>query len=526
MAASNVQVIPATYNPKTRKPVQQKARRRVAAYARVSTDSDEQFTSYEAQIDYYEKYIRSNPEWQFVSVYTDEGVSGLGTRHRDGFNEMIADALDGKIDLIVTKSVSRFARNTVDSLSTIRKLKEVGCEVYFEKESIWSFDSKGELLLTIMSSLAQEESRSISENVTWGKRKQFADGKITLPYKQFLGYRKGADGMPEIVPEEAAVVRRIYRMFIEGMSVSRIAKTLTEEKIPTPAGKTVWQDAVIKSVLCNEKYKGDARLQKKFTADYLTKKMKVNEGEVAQYYVTGSHPAIIDPGAWDRVQKEFYRRKENPHQRFCNSPFSGKIFCGDCGSIYGTKIWHSTDRYKKVVWQCNGKFREKCRTPHLSGEQIKEAFIQALSTLIPDRERLIEDGRLVMAALTDCSGIDEKLEEIRQETDVVAGLIEKCVQENASIEQNQEEYDRRYTALTDRYEGLQKKKAALEKERMDKEAKADVLSGFLFELGELDWLDMEFSPQRWNAIVDHVTVHYDDRLVFSFRNGSEVTVEM
>lgn len=172
------------------------AKRRTAGYARVSTDSDEQFTSYEAQIDYYTQFIKRNPEWEFVRVYTDEGISGTNTKHRDGFNQMIEDALAGQIDLIVTKSVSRFARNTVDSLVTVRKLKEKGVEVFFEKENIYTLDSKGELLITIMSSLAQEESRSISENVTWGQRKRFSDGKVSLPYKQFLGYRKGADDLP------------------------------------------------------------------------------------------------------------------------------------------------------------------------------------------------------------------------------------------------------------------------------------------------------------------------------------------
>ena len=284
--AKNVTVIPATFNPQTRKPVNQLSRRKVAGYARVSTDSDEQFTSYEAQVDYYTNYIKANPEWEFVTVYTDEGISGTNTRHCTGFNEMVTDALAGKIDLIITKSVSRFARNTVDSLSTIRKLKENGTEVYFEKEQICTFDSKGELLLTIMSSLAQEESRSISENITWGKRKQFSDGKYSIAYSQFLGYRKGADGQMEIDPEQARIVKRIYRMFLEGSSPSRIAKTLTKEGIPTPAGKSVWQTRVVESILTNEKYKGDARLQKKFTMDFLTKATKVNEGEVPQYYVT------------------------------------------------------------------------------------------------------------------------------------------------------------------------------------------------------------------------------------------------
>jgi len=212
---ANVRVIPATAPIVSAQSKTAKAKRRVAAYARVSTDSDEQLTSYEAQVDYYTKFIKSREDWEFIMVYTDEGISAVNTKKRDGFNQMVADALAGGIDLIVTKSVSRFARNTVDSLTTVRKLKEKGVEVWFEKENIYTLDSKGELLITIMSSLAQEESRSISENVTWGQRKRMADGKVTLPYAQFLGYEKGEDGLPRIVPEEAETVRLIYRLFME-----------------------------------------------------------------------------------------------------------------------------------------------------------------------------------------------------------------------------------------------------------------------------------------------------------------------
>ena len=190
-----------------------------------------------AQIDYYTNYIQRNPDWVFAGIYADEGKTGCNTRKREGFKNMVDDALDGKIDLIVTKSVSRFARNTVDSLTTVRRLKEKGVEVYFQKENIYTLDSKGELLITIMSSLAQEESRSISENVTWGQRKRFADGKVSMPYKQFLGYRKGADGLPEIVPEEAEIVRSIYRLFMAGKNPTAIARSLTQQKIPTPGGK-------------------------------------------------------------------------------------------------------------------------------------------------------------------------------------------------------------------------------------------------------------------------------------------------
>ena len=257
---ANITVIPATKTFHSKMPVNARSRRKVAGYARVSADSEEQLTSYEAQVDYYTKFIRSNPDWEFVDVYTDEGISATNTRHRDGFNRMIADALAGRIDLIVTKSVSRFARNTVDSLTAVRKLKEHGTEVYFEKEGIYTFDSKGELLITIMSSLAQEESRSISENVTWGQRKRFADGKVSLPYKSFLGYCKGPDGLPEIVPKEAEIVRDIYKLFIQGKTVNWIATYLTAKGIPTPRGKEKWQTSTIESILTNEKYKGSAVL--------------------------------------------------------------------------------------------------------------------------------------------------------------------------------------------------------------------------------------------------------------------------
>ncbi len=285
--------------------------KRVAAYARVSTDNEEQLSSYEAQADHYTRYIQSNNKWKFVEVYADEGISATITKKRDGFNRMINDALAGKIDLIITKSVSRFARNTVDTLTTVRKLKDKGVEVYFEKENIYTLDSKGELLITIMSSLAEEESRSIPENVTWGQRKRFADGKVSLPYKQFLGYEKGEDGLPKIVESEAKTVRLIYKMFLEGTAATTIARYLSVNNILSPAGKKVWSESTIRSILHNEKYKGDAILQKSFTIDFLTKKKKVNEGEVPQYYVENSHPEIISSEVFDLAQAEFEKRRND-----------------------------------------------------------------------------------------------------------------------------------------------------------------------------------------------------------------------
>ena len=524
----NITVIPATINPITRLPKTAIQLRRVAAYARVSTDSAEQLTSYEAQVDYYTRYIHSKPDWQFVEAYTDEGISATNTKKRDGFNRMVQDALGGKIDLIVTKSVSRFARNTVDSLTTVRKLKEAGVEVYFEKENIWTLDSKGELLITIMSSLAQEESRSISENVTWGQRKRFADGKVSIPYGQFLGYRKGADGLPEIIPEEAEIVRSIYRMCIEGKSTNAIAKHLTQQDIPTPAGKKIWQRATVESILRNEKYKGSALLQKKFTVDFLQKKMKVNEGEVPQYYVEHSHAAIIDPEEWEKVQLELARRKSSPRRTQCNSPFSGKIICGDCGEIFGSKVWHSNSKYRRVIWRCNAKYEngDPCSTPHLYEDDLKQHFITALSQLLTDRTALLEDGRLILNDLLDTATLDADSNRTLQEMDVVAGMIRQMVNENAAQAQSQTAYIERYNTLVERYENLQTRYDDLQQQKEQCQIQADAISGCLFALGELDLLNITFSETLWTVAVDHVTVYADDRLVFHFKNGSEVTVQI
>ena len=519
----SVTIIPPTINPLTHISMAATRKRRVAGYARVSTDSDEQFTSYEAQIDYYTQYIRRNPEWEFVKVYADEGISGTSTKNRTGFNEMIDDAMSGKIDLIVTKSVSRFARNTVDGLVTIRKLKEKGVEVYFEKENIYTFDGKGELLLTIMSSLAQEESRSISENVTWGQRKRFADGKVNLPYKQFLGYRKGADGLPEIVPEEAAIVRRIYARFMEGLTPHTIAKELTADEIPTPSGKQCWQTSTVESILQNEKYKGAALLQKCFTVDFLTKKQKVNEGEVPQYYVEHSHEPIIAPEDFDKVQNEFVRRKQLGRQYSGKSIFASRIVCSDCGSFYGPKVWSSNSKYRRIIWQCNNKFKgsHRCETPHLDEKTIKARFVDAFNAVLDSKDGILADCRLMQTTLTDCTGIDAEIERLLTEVDVVTELTRRCISENAQSAQNQQEYAARYNSLVERYE---KAKAQLEQLRATKtarDAQAKAIGAFMFEVRELDVLT-EFDEKLWLAVIDKVTVHTDGRMTFRFRSGAEI----
>lgn len=521
-----ITVIPPTINPVTRMPNSAVIKRRVAGYARVSTDSDEQFTSYAAQLDYYTNFIKGHAEWEFVKVYTDEGISGTNTLHRDGFNEMINDALNGKIDLIVTKSVSRFARNTVDSLVTVRKLKEKGVEIFFEKENIYTLDSKGELLITLMSSLAQEESRSISENVTWDQRKRFADGKVNIPYKRFLGYRKGENGLPEIVPEEAATIRYIYSLFMKGKTTTGIAKQLTDDGILTPTGKTNWRASTVQSILTNEKYKGDALLQKKFTVDFLTKKMKTNEGEVPQYYVENSHPAIIPPHEWDIVQTELERRKGIGREYSGNSIFSTRIVCGDCGSYYGRKVWHSTDKYRKIIWRCNHKFDEdkKCSTPAIEETEIEQGFIKVVNQLLQSRGSVIEDCNLIRTTLFNCDDLEAEMQSVDGEMQDLADLIRTFVDENSRMAQNQSEYLTRYNSYVARYEKLSEKYDNIAAKRNSLKLKADAIDAFVYCLKQLNNPITEFDEKLWLAFVDKVMVQKDGSLRYILRTGAEILI--
>ena len=356
-------------------------KKRVAAYARVSTEQDEQQSSYEAQVDFYTRHIKSNPDWEFVEVFADRGITGTNTKNRENFNRMIDLALNGGIDIILTKSISRFARNTVDTLQTVRELKAVGVEVRFEKENLHTFDPKCEMMLTIMSSLAQEESRSISENVRWGKQKSMRDGKVSLAYSRFLGYKKGADGRPEIVEEEAAIIRKIYDLFLSGKTINEIAAILTNMGVLTPAGRTKWSVGTVRSILSNEKYKGEALLQKTFTVDYLTKEVRKNNGEVPSVRVRNSHEPIIEPEVFDRVQEILAESTKRRAKVRTRHPFAGKLACGDCGSFYGHKVWRlrSTGEHYNV-WYCNHKYDgdKACESPRLREEEVKAAFEKML----------------------------------------------------------------------------------------------------------------------------------------------------
>lgn len=515
-----VQVIPATLRSYTKKLMDSQKKRRVAGYARVSTDHDEQLTSYEAQVEYYTHYIKGRSDWEFAGIYTDEGISGTNTKHREGFKRMIADALAGKIDLIITKSVSRFARNTVDSLTTVRKLKDKGIEIYFEKENIWTLDAKGELLITIMSSLAQEESRSISENVTWGHRKRFADGKVSLAFSHFLGYDKGPDGNLVVNKEQAKIVKLIYRLYLSGYTYHSIAKELTERKIPTPAGCKIWRANTIRSILMNEKYKGDALLQKKITVDFLTKETKKNEGEVPQYYVEHNHEAIISPQVFDWIQEEIKRRRKGGKRYSGVSIFSSKIKCGQCGSWYGAKVWHSNDKYRRTIYQCNDRFKSHCKTPHLTEEEIKEAFIRAANQIIKNKAEILDNITLLKERLTDTESLEKERDRLGTDLNLLAERVQQLIAENARVVQNQDDYERNYCELVSRYEAV--------KEQYDKtceviqyrKAQIRQMESFIKELQGQE-LIKEFDTRLWCSLVDVVTIYSKDDIRVTFKNGTE-----
>ena len=516
---ANIRVIPASvnqFNPLNTNLI----KRRVCGYARVSTDRDEQFTSFQAQKDYYEKYIKSKPDWEFVGLYSDEGITGTNIKNRDGFKQMIDDALAGKIDLIITKSVSRFARNTVDTLVFIRKLKEAGVEIYFEKENIYTFDSKGEMLLTLMSSLAQEESRSISENVTWGHRNNFKNGKVYIPYAHFLGYDKGADGKPVINKEEAEIVRFIYSKFIEGLTAYEIARLLTSNHITSPGGKEKWATTTVESILTNEKYKGDALLQKGITVNFLEHKRKINEGEVEQYYVENSHPAIIEKSEWDYVQLEMKRRKEIGRAYSAHSTFSCRLICGDCGGYFGPKIWHSNDEYKTTIWRCNNKYKndKTCKVPHITFEQVKNAFIKAFNQLSINKDSVIEFIEKQCKNLIILEDLDKEISKKKVEVDGLFADLKEMIETNKSVEE--------YNALKIRYSNSAEELNAMCKNRKEQEQRKTAIDTYIANFKKLPTVIADWDSRIWNLMIDKAVVNGNKTITFFFKNGQQININL
>ena len=430
-----VEVIPATWNP-TDESAGEIRKLRVAAYCRVSTELEQQQSSYDIQIEYYTRHIMQNPNWIFAGVFADDGRSATNTFRRDDFNQLMDQCMKGKVDMVITKSISRFARNTVDCISWVRRLKEKNVAVYFEKENLNTLDDSTEMILTILSSQAQEESRAISTNVKWGYARKFEKGESTK--QRSYGFRKAPTGEMCIVEEEAAVIRNMARWFLDGDSLERIKHRLEDAGIETTTGKRTWSTGTIYNILTNEKIMGDVLLQKTFTADYLTKRRVKNSGQQKQYYVKNHHEAIIPKTVYYKIQEEIARRsslkkagtrKGKTAQGVYSSKYAltGIMVCNECGAHYRRTTWAKNGK-KVIVWRCINRLEhgtKRCHeSPTLKEEVIQEAIMGKLHSLSIDQEEenflngvkedILRAARVVGGACTE-EEIDKTIEELRDQ---------------------------------------------------------------------------------------------------------------
>ena len=440
-----VRIIPATRPTNRPNAPRRGGKQRVAAYCRVSTDSEEQLNSYAAQKEYYTEKIDENPEWEMAGVFADRGLSGTSMKKRREFNRMIAACKRGRIDMILTKSLSRFARNTVDCLEMVRTLKAHGIGVIFEKENINTLTESSEFLITLFSGFAQAESESLSKNVKWGKQKSMEAGNVIFQYKKLLGYRKGADGRPEIVPEEADTVRRIFQRYLEGASLGDIKKELEADGVPTAEGIKGWSYQVIHNILVNERYVGDALLGKTYVTDPISKQVVKNTGELPMYYVEDNHPAIVPKVVFQRVQAEMARRaskrkvmqkrgKTEQGKYSAKYALSELLVCGECGTPYKRCTWARNGK-KRIVWRCISRLEfgtKYCHcSPTVDEGKLHRAIVEALNSYGAIRQEVTEAAMDIVEQV-QCSGEDgEGLPALRRRLDELtlqqAELLDKVL---------------------------------------------------------------------------------------------------
>ena len=532
-----VRVIPAT---KTQGAIYSThdGKKRVAAYCRVSTDSEEQLNSYEAQKSYYTQKIEDSPDWEMAGIYADEGISGTSMKKRTEFKKMITACKRGRIDLIITKSLSRFARNTVDCLETVRLLKANGIGVYFEKENINTLTESSEFLITLFSGFAQAESESLSKNVAWGWRKSAEAGNVYFQYKRMLGYRKGTDGQPEIVPEEAKIIRRIYRRYLAGCSLGQIKQELEQDNIPTAQKVERWSSAVIHNILTNEKYMGDALLQKTYITDCISKKVKKNMGERPMYYVENNHPAIIPRETFDQVQKEMTRRssKRKVLQKSGKTElgkYSGKyaltelLVCGECGSPYKRVTWARNGK-KRIVWRCVSRLEfgtKYCHnSPTLDESRLHNAILAAMNEyaairqeVCPDVLAMVEEAKRAMSqAGAMLLELKKRMDEVSQEQ---SDVLDRLLANMADAELNA-----RMKALTDEKEALKAQILKVQQKEVSMAEQAAKRQQMWDSLKECSAGYTEFDDEFVRQIIRKITVEDAETIHVHFRD-SDVVLE-
>lgn len=506
-------------------------RLKVAAYARVSTDEAEQLNSYKTQCDYYTTYIQGKPEWEFVGLYADEGITGTSARRRKEFQRLIRDAMDGKIDLILVKSVSRFARNTVDSLQTVRKLRDKGVRVFFEKENIDSLDAKCDMILSIYSSLAEEESRSISTNIRWAHQKKVERGEVVLNFNNIYGYQQDEDKNVTIKVAEAEIVREIYHKYLIGYSIRKIIHELKENEIKSPLGSSKWSSSTIKGILENEKYIGDVILQKTYKRDFLTQRRVRNTGQAPQKYVENNHPAIVDRLTWNAVQAEIERRnslrsteatgKGRYDMRYA---FSGVIECGECGSGFRRHNYTNTNKIERT-WACKEhlKGNKYCTQEIIKEELLEELFVNTLNKLLENRDKVLKKVEASVKEAMLEVGTDNK-----QQIEKVDLMIEKLQADMLELNKQRgkreidaEQYNAQSREVMEQLDELFKQRDELIAEQSEgalSKSQYKMLTDFL----KNERKQTEFDKDVFTKLVEKVIVNSREDITFIFKDGREV----
>ena len=514
--------------------------KRVAAYCRVSTKQDEQLNSYENQVNHYTDRINREAGWKLVGIYADKGITGTSMKKRDEFKKLIRQCKRGKVDMIIVKSISRFARNTLECILITRKLRDINVDVYFEEQNLHSIEPSSEFYIAIYGSIAQSESENISHNVAWGKAQSAKEGNVFIAYKSFLGYRKGADGKPEIDPEQAQTVRLIYNEFLAGKSLQQIASNLTETGVPTPMGKTVWQPGVVQSILSNEKYKGDALLGKTYIKDCISKKVIVNAGERTQYYVENNHPAIIDDETFALAQEELARRASKRKVKQIGSTteqgkYCGKyaltelLVCGECGTPYRRCTW-TTNGKKRIVWRCISRLdfgKKYChQSPTMDEKPLQDAIMQAVMKVVQTNPHVLQTLKMhIQMGLGGEAGEDESMD-----IQIRIAQIDKKFKDilNSVTAENQQSLlaDPRIGELMSEKRILENRLAeyaAAEQKRADTESR---LANLYTILEGMKNHPMEYDDRMIRKILRCVVVQTKQRIKVIFIDGLEMEVEV
>ena len=514
---------------------------RVAAYCRVSTDDEEQLTSYEAQKNYYTDKIMTNKEWTMAGIFADEGITGTSARKRPEFLRMIRQCKQGKIDIVLTKSISRFARNTVDCLNYVRALKELGIAVIFEKENMNTLEIDSEILITMLGAFAQSESESISANVRWGIRQAMKEGKATIQYKYLYGYRKGDDSKPEIIPDQAEVVRKIYDLFLSGTPVRGIQEYLNANSVPNINGESKWARSAIDSILTNEKYCGDVLLQKTYIDDCINKKVKKNTGQLPMYLVQNHHEGIISRETFDAAQAELARRSAGKSPSKKNAPtgrsrysskyaLSDRLYCGECGTQYQRCTWRNRDGSKRIVWRCVSRVdygNKYCHdSPTLDEEPLHRAVLAAINSAVNDKDNIVYNLKAAMEKeLAPAAGQQLSLSEIDNQLEQLNIEFSKVLAE-ASESGDQAVY-------SDRFREIMQKQTALKAQR-------NKIQGMLVESGKaathieqcrqaaesIPATITEWDEALIRQVVESVTVEMDSKLAVQTKSGTEIFIDI